>query len=221
MYLARVLVSRSNALRVLLSCSLLPWGKLIRKDFDHIYKYHASVISSLCNIENVPSCDEVDVWRHIVKHKRWPEIVAHVFFVESILDPAPSKEGEELGYVCVICTPHVMFSSSQALDSHKRTKHDMRNFMRTYIDDSCICPSCETSFSCRLSMLSHVSDKRRTKCREYIIENCSPILEMLLHELDERDNILRRNARRAGHSHHIVTAHASNTGGRVVGRFSM
>ena len=90
-----------------------------------------------------------------------------------------------------------------------------------YIDGSGKCPCCCMQFKARVSLLNHVSDRRRPKCKEFILESCLPLAACLVAELDEKDKELRRVARRRGHSHHIVTAPATSHTGRVVGRSSM
>ena len=114
-----------------------------------------------------------------------------------------------------------MFASSRALESHQRSKHGTRNFMKCYIDGSGRCPSCKTVFKARVSVLNHVNDRRRPKCKEFILEHCQPLETSTVGELDLADNELRKAARRSGRSQHIVTAPAIAQDGRVVGRASM
>ena len=159
-------------------------------------------------------------WHCLLHHERWPEVVNRVFYVESILDKEVVDSNTELGFVCALCNPLCKFATSRALQSHQRSKHKNLNPIRCYIDASAKCPSCATQFGSRISMLAHVSDSRRPKCRDYVFENC-PVLEpALVQELDAKDNLQRKAARRAGRSHHIVVAPAVNSCGRIVGRAS-
>jgi hypothetical protein len=141
--------------------------------------------------------------------------------MQSVLDSVAAPLGHTLGFACHTCTPPKVFASSKALESHQRSKHSVRNFMRNYIDGSGLCPSCGTQFRARVSLLNHINDRRRPKCKEFILEFCQPLAPSRVSELDVADNEMRKAARRAGRSHHIVTAPAIAQDGRVVGRASM
>ena len=53
------------------------------------------------------------------------------------------------------------------------------------------------------------------------IAQCSSLHEpALVQELDDKDTLQRKAARRAGRSHHIVVAPVVNSCGRIVGRVS-
>ena len=157
----------------------------------------------------------------VICHPNWPEVVAMVFFSESIIDRAHEHtQGAFHTYTCRTCSPPVCFSSEQALMSHQRSKHGVRNPIRTYIDNSCVCPGCKTRFGNRLSVITHLSDKRRPKCREFVVQHCPPLDADTVSQLDLMDNELRKAGRKAGHSHQVVTSPAVSQSGRVVGRAS-
>ena len=109
--------------------------------------------------------------------------------------------------------------SSRALESHQRAKHGVRLHIKRFIG-SAVCPSCGTDFKDRLRCIRHVSDRRRTKCAEWILENGSQLSEVTLKALDAVDTGLRREAQRAGRTNHIAVAPARNACGKVVGRVS-
>ena len=97
----------------------------------------------------------------------------------------------------------------------------MKNPIGRYIDNSGKCPCCSVQFGARVTMLNHVGDKRRTKCRDYILANRLPLDVATVAEHELADNELRKAGRKAGRSHHIVRAPAVNRVGRTVGRASM
>ena len=221
-YAARVITARCQVLRVLLSQVDLPWCRLLRKDLIYMHTHYLDDVRHACKIHITQNCIESpEAWLEAMCHSGWNEAVSKVFFVESILDKAAVGPGTVLGHSCHVCNPVQVFATSRALESHQRSKHGVRNFMKSYIDGSGRCPSCKTQFKARVSLLNHVNDRRRPKCKEFILEQCQPLEPSTVSELDANDNELRRAARRAGRSHHIVTAPATSQDGRVVGRASM
>ena len=115
--------------------------------------------------------------------------------------------------------PHPAFRSSKALETHKRVVHGCRSNMRYYAPGSGICSSCGTNFNSRLRLLAHLVDSRRPKCRDRILQSHSPKLsEAEVSRLDELDRKLRRDARRAGHTHVLASGPATRADGTVVGR---
>ena len=63
----------------------------------------------------------------------------------------------------------------------------------------------KTVFGTRLSLLAHLSDVRRPKCRDYVLSHSSTIDAELCTELDMKDAKLRLLAQRNGYSHSLVT----------------
>ena len=134
-----------------------------------------------------------------------------LFFVESRHDIFASATDSTLNiHVCNVCAPlgatskHA-FESSQALASHCRVKHNTRNIIRMYVGDTSTCICCKTVFGTRLSLLSHLSDARRPKCRDFVLLHSSTIDASLCTELDSKDAKLRLLAQRDGYSHSLVT----------------
>ena len=177
---------------------VLPWVKLLQHDLHIMYSSQAcyDVLLFCNNNTHVPhptkcdcegqSCSCRLTWHKLVLHVRWKDAVNALFFMDSQHDKtsscaAPSSEQ----YVCQICvaagsTSKNSFESSKALDSHSRAMHRVRNLIRMYIGDSTGCPSCKVVFSHRVNLLAHLRDKRRPKCRNYVMENCFPIEPSLL-----------------------------------------
>ena len=68
--------------------------------------------------------------------------------------------------------------------------------------------------------IAHLSDRRRTKCSEWVIENCPKLPAKIITKLDETDRELRRAAQRLGRSHHIADLPAMSRLGKVTGRLN-
>ena len=86
-----------------------------------------------------------------------------------------------------------------------------------FIDDG-VCATCGTNFRGRLRLLDHLSDSRRTRCRDACNSGTVPKLSKeRVEELDELDRVARTFARQSGHSHQVP---ALSLSGRVVGRLT-
>merc|ERR1711994_522300 len=102
---------------------------------------------------------------------------------------------------------------------HERVKHGIRAPMRKFAFADGKCRACETQFSCRWRLLQHLSDSRRTKCKELLeASNVTPLSAEATAALDEADRESRRRARADGHTQIQSTAPATRNG-REVGRF--
>ena len=187
----------------------------------YIHTNHVSDISSLCNvcIYDTPMNSPVQ-WEELLLHPRWPDVVSRVFYINSVLDRDVSPDVSVGGFVCSTCTPPACFASSRALESHQRVKHGVRNSIRTYLDASAKCPSCHSQFGARVSLINHLSDKRRPKCKDWIVSHLQPLDSVTVAALDAVDNELKKTGLKAGRTHHIVGAPAMNQDVRTVGRAS-
>ena len=162
--------------------------------------------------------DDPGQWEALLRDERgWSALVSQLCFVESSCDreahSTPQAQG--LTWTCVACA--LSFASERALKSHRRAKHGERAQIRRYLRTP-VCPCCGTDFVQRLRLLAHVSDSRRPRCREWILSNLSPMSEAEVSRLDAEDKRLRREAQRAGRSHHIAVAPARTASGQVTGR---
>ena len=111
--------------------------------------------------------------------------------------------------------------SLKALLCHQRTKHGYRNPMRFFADGDGVCGACSTNFRTRLRLLDHLSDARRSHCREK--ENDGRVKKLSnerVEELDDVDRVARTAARHSGHSHVIAKLPGLSCSGRVVGRLT-
>ena len=92
--------------------------------------------------------------------------------------------------------------SVEALPSHQRMKHGFRNPMRFFADDDGgVCGACGTNFRTRVRLLDHLSDARRTHCRD--VCNGGTVTKLSnerVEELDELDRVARTSVRQGGHS---------------------
>ena len=116
-------------------------------------------------------------------------------------------------FVCVQCSDvspdsKCVFDSQRALDSHARCKHGVRTDIRTYIGNTTVCPACNVKFSCRVGLVTHLSDKRRPKCPAKVRLLCQPISDEQLAQLDEADKLVSREAQRKGYSHPLIAVPA-------------
>ena len=124
----------------------------------------------------------------------------------TILPQAPNV------FVCDLCVQGAaVFSSSKALQAHKRSKHGVRSAVIEYIPDTCVCPVCQVDFRSRLRLVTHASNSRvRSKtrqhtCRDVILSGILPKVPIdELGRLNARDRDARRAASKAGHSHEIA-----------------
>ena len=80
--------------------------------------------------------------------------------------------------------------------------------MRRYVGTSKCCSVCETTFGSRLSLIQHLSDSRRPKCRDVLLATASPISDEVCTPLDELDKVSRRTAQQNGYSHARVSVPA-------------
>ena len=83
-------------------------------------------------------------------------------------------------------------------------KHKTKNIMRMYVGESTTCTCCKTVFGNRLSLIGHLSDSRRPKCRDFVLTQSNTIDAALCTELDRKDARLRLLAQRDGYSHSLV-----------------
>ena len=82
----------------------------------------------------------------------------------------------------------------------KDRQHGFRNPMRFFADDDGVCGACGTNFRTRLPLLDHLSDSRRTHCRD--VCNGGTVTKLSnerVEELDEMDRVARTSARQSGH----------------------
>ena len=90
--------------------------------------------------------------------------------------------------------------------------------MRFFADDDGVYGACGTNFRARLRLLDHLSDARRTTCKDVCNDGtATKLFNERVEELDELDWVARTAARKSGQSHVIAQLPALSSNGRVVG----
>ena len=93
---------------------------------------------------------------------------------------------------------------------HHTMKHTLRCPARLYVDESAIRPICKTDFKQRLRCIAHLSDSRRTKCWDQLMQLAPPPLPaQRVEELDLADREARKTAKRKGHTHPLAVGSAA------------
>ena len=153
---------------------------------------------------------------------RWSQAYNCIHFVESACDlgagAVPSRDAPITAHRCPQCPSS--FASARALKSHMRTKHGAKAPQRIFCLPDGVCQVCKTQFRSRLRLLAHLCDSRRTKCWDTICSSPSSynrLSSAQCTELDSLDNVQRRDARRAGHSHALAVGQAYTASGRAIG----
>ena len=158
---------------------------------------------------------------------KWERCVSSIYYTYSVCDKFASPEVSSLSnniHVCMQCAPDAKgdfpaWPSIKALESHTRAKHKSRTVWREYVGADGVCPACKSNFKSRLRCIAHLSDKRRTKCSALLLSGAYTKLSAeTVSQLDLHDRESRKLAQRAGHSHVIASAPATNSSGVVIGR---
>ena len=83
------------------------------------------------------------------------------------------------------------------------------------------CQVCATSVSSRWRLVRHLSDYRRPACRDALLRSpgsFSCLSDATVRKLDDQDRLLRREARRNGHSQILLSSGPTTRAGKRVGR---
>ena len=145
----------------------------------------------------------------------WDTFVSELFWDTSCVDPV--RHLDTITSSSITCTECIgttgetrQFMSVKALLCHQRTKHGFKNPMRFFADGDGVCGACGTNFRTKLRLLDHLSDARRTHCRD--VCNGGRVTKLSnerVEELDELDRVARTVARQSGHSFARVCTVAS------------
>ena len=141
-------------------------------------------------------------------------------FVGSVLDSVAHGSTSLLAqFVCTeFPAPRPCFSSAKALASHMRARHGARSPIKRYVDDSATCPSSNFFFCTRVRVIKHLSNARRTTCRDRILAEDALLLTLsLFQKLEARDRVLRMEALHSSHTHPIASGSARTAAGRRIG----
>ena len=126
----------------------------------------------------------------------------------------------QLVFECDLCPcPRPAFSTSKALAQHKRIKHQRRNELRCFVDDSGICPACKNVYYTRYRVLTHLQNPKKPECKHFVLHSgtVSALPNETVQKLDEMDKIAIREARKQGHTHPKVTKPARRADGTCIG----
>jgi hypothetical protein len=223
-YLKRVIRNNPRSLTAILHLRVngrrLQWSEQITRDINDL-----RLRVSLCH--GMPSPDEdASVWIDFISSEgdEWQQALAQLSFTESVCDATVEASViQPLAHQCVLCGDGRLdkpsFPTEKALKMHMRVVHKIRNIIRLYVDEAGVCPICKTDFKTRLRCIAHLSDVRRPRCREQLLSGSHPLLtSSRLQELDEKDRMSRRSARREGHTHPLAVEAARTVSGKRVGR---
>lgn len=198
LYCARLVRVRPAALIALLHArprgQKLLWIRQLERDSELLRPFLP------CDFPQL-ECDP-EAWSTImVENDAWKALVARVHFTASVCDceRAPPEERAR----AYECHCGQAFASARALESHQRAKHGTRLLIQDYLP-SPTCPACNVNFHVRVGLIAHVSDRRRPRCRDWIMANCTPLPAARATALRLEDRMYRREAQRAGHSHHLA-----------------
>ena len=156
----------------------------------------------------------------LFRSAEWRRFVGELDFPQSVLDRAAVPGAPAVAFSCSMCAgpERPAFASQKALAQHMRIAHGLRSPMRAFAPASGTCSACGVAFRTRLRLLTHLSDSRRPKCREWLLAHGAPLPEAVIASLDEVDKVSRRAAQRAGLSYVAAVLPALAPNGKVVGR---
>jgi hypothetical protein len=198
----------------------LPWVRLVRDDLESLYAVLKHKLSELGDPQV-----HADLWCEFIKShpQAWKQLVSQYHLDKMFHDVAKkaTKFDESLpaylAHVCQVCAGggmHVAFASAKGLLCHKRSRHQMRNPLRAFLDASGVCPVCGGDYGCRTRALAHVTE---TRCRGKATRTCrdelesggfAPFSDERINEFDELDRQARGAARAAGHTQPLARAPA-------------
>ena len=145
----------------------------------------------------------VQAWVSLMQNQGgWSALVDRIFFFASVCDAvagAPTERARAFECHCGSA-----FATRRALESHQRAKHGARLAIQDHLA-SARCPSCGKNFHERVRLIAHVSDRRRTACRDWLLEHVPRLPEARAAALRLKNRELRRAAQQQGHSHHLAT----------------
>ena len=154
--------------------------------------------------EGFPTLDaDPQAWRDLMlREQEWCGLVSRICFYASCCDAEAAPPGEHAR--AFECNCGQAFPTQRALESHQRAKHGTRLEIQDYLP-SATCPCCGKNFHERVRLIAHVSDRRRPKCRDWILVHVPRLSQAKARELRLKDRELRRAAQQSGHSHHLAS----------------
>ena len=158
-------------------------------------------------------------WMEMMTSPEWAEWIRQVHFSDSVLDTHASPAGGgnvPRNFPCAQCGQ--AFASHKALLQHRRVAHKQRAQVRLFIDDSGACPARSMNLVERFRVIRHVTDKRRPRCRDYILASLDPLDSSLVQAWEDRDRARLRQARQQGSTHILASGSAHTAAGKRIGR---
>jgi hypothetical protein len=135
-------------------------------------------------------------WSCLMKDSSWAALISKIHFVASICDHTAAKSTpSHLQHH--VCECGSAFASSRGLESHRRAKHGVTLAIQDRLPTS-ICPACFKDFRERTRLLNHVSNRKQTRCHDWIVQHCRKLAPAITAALREEVRISRRLAQRSG-----------------------
>jgi hypothetical protein len=126
----------------------------------------------------------------------WHALVDKIHFVASVCDhTAAVKQPSHLQHH--VCECGAAFSSVRGLDSHKRAKHGITLEVQDRLPTS-TCPSCLKDYRERSRLLNHVSNRKQTRCHDWVMKHCAKLAPATAAKLRDEVRVARRTAQQNG-----------------------
>ena len=184
----------------------LPWVARVRTDLDWLYHQLPNKFAELGRPQEAP-----DLWtRFMSEHpKEWKELV-------SLAGRSPDPDAHNNAprssalltdgpfFACVACDK--AFATWRAKAMHDRVKHSSSSALtpdvpKAYAPESGTCPVCKVTFSTRLRLIAHLTDRRvrgkRVPCMNRVVPEMR-LPAATLEALDAQDRLARRAAQQSG-----------------------
>ena len=176
------------------------WALQVRKDLEAL----------ACQVSGHVTVAELSRTALNSTDAQWDTVVRELCWDMSCVDPVRHLDTiTSTSITCAECIGTTgemrQFMSVEALLCHQRMKHGFKNPMRFFADEGGVCGACGTNFRTRLRLLDHLSDARRTHCRD--VCNSGTVTKLSnerVGEFNELDRVARTSARKSGHSHVIA-----------------
>eukprot|EP00959_Pyramimonas_sp_CCMP1952_P355067 7437703-Pyramimonas_sp.AAC.1 len=122
---------------------VLPWAQRSGKDLRLLYERVARVREVLPHPDACP-----EAWQAFLRDhaEEWASLVSQLFFADSVCDNQRASESAQppvASFSCPHCSGRAL-GTRQALLTHVRVKHGVKNVMRMYAGRDCKCQACQT-----------------------------------------------------------------------------
>ncbi|CAE8732350.1 unnamed protein product [Polarella glacialis] len=181
----------------------MPWTRLLLDNMYLLWRLNPERLGTLPDPTSEPN-----PWIVVMRDypTGWKQLVSTMCFYDSSRQSAAALTSLPLQpslpmHSCEVCG--VCFRTVRALNSHRRRKHNIRDQIRCFVDESGICPVCETMLHTRLRVIRHIKRaKGSNMCHATIVQGQIPRLACdRIEHLDAIDTKSRREAHQMGFSH--------------------